>query len=139
MPMLEVVRLEDWFCEQLQEVSVSDPARAYLTTLFSSMKTTKDDMSRESVVLAYARARDRREFSEFQRIGDWTIWSLSMVPEHVKEHDLAVDLGRLSYYACWRMLRGEWTLYEELADDLPRISRKVSKALHDRGIRTRCV
>lgn len=127
--MDKVTRLEDWFGERLQGMEASDPVRAYVTAVFSSMKSAQDDMSRDSVVLAYSSARDKGDFAGFQRVGDWTLWVMTFAPESVCEKQLVVDLGRLSYYSCWRLMRKEWEVYEELADDLPDIFRRARRSL----------
>lgn len=123
--METVVRLEDWFSGRLQGLRVSRDARAYLVSLFSSMRTARDDLSKDSIVLRFADAREKQDFASFQRIGDWTVFSLAAAPESLKERQLVVDLARISYYSCWRMTRGSWVVYEELADELPRIGHDV--------------
>ena len=127
--MERVVRLEDWFSVTLESVEASPDARAYLVSLFSSMKSAEEDLSKKSIVLSYADARNKGEFAGFQRLGDWVLWSMSCAPHSMAVPDLALDFGRLSYYACWRLTRKEWTVYEELADDLPRLSRSIRRTL----------
>jgi hypothetical protein len=127
--MERVVRLEDWFGKSLESVEASPDARAYLVSLFASMKSAEDDLSKKSIVLTYAEARDRGDFAGFQRLGDWVLWSMSFAPHSMAVPDLALDFGRLSYYACWRLTRKEWRVYEELADDLPRLSRNIRRNL----------
>jgi hypothetical protein len=127
--MERFTRLEDWFCRHLEGVEASPDARAYLVSLFSSMRSTRDDMSRESIVLAFAEARTTGEFQKFQRIGDWVVWGMSFAPESFETKEVVIDLGRLSYYACWRMTNKEWRVYEELADDLPRLTKDMRRRL----------
>lgn len=127
--MERVVRLEDWFGKSLESVKASPDARAYLVSLFVSMKTAEEDLSKRSIVLSYAEARDKGDFVRFQRVGDWVLWGLTFAPESFEVPDLAVDFGRLSYYTCWRLTRKEWKVYEELADELPRISREARMRL----------
>lgn len=117
--------LRSWFEERLKVVRASEEARAYVVGLFSSMRGTRDDMSRESVVLAYARARETGDFELHQRIGDWTLWSLSCAPEQA----LVVDLGRLSYLSCYRLTGRSWVVYDELAEGLPRVAWDARRAL----------
>lgn len=127
--MERVTRLEDWFCRSLEGVEASPDARAYLVSLFASMKSAQEDLSRESIVLAFAEARTTGEFQKFQRIGDWVVWCMSFAPESIGARELVIDLGRLSYYACWRMTNKEWTVYEELADNLPRLTKALGRSL----------
>lgn len=127
--MERFTRLEDWFCRSLEAVEASPDARAYLVALFSSMRSAQEDMSKESIVLAFAQARDTGEFMKFQRIGDWVMWGMAFAPESFDVPKVAVDLGRLSYYTCWRLTQKEWRVYEELADEMPRLSRELRRRL----------
>jgi hypothetical protein len=127
--MERFTRLEDWFCRSLEAVEASPDARAYLVSLFSSMKTTQNDLSNESIVLAFAAARETGQFAKFQRIGDYVLWGLSFAPESFEVPRVAIDLGRLSYYTCWRLTHKEWRVYEELADDLPRLTKETRRRL----------
>jgi hypothetical protein len=127
--MEQVTRLEDWFCRSLEGIKVSRDARAYLVSLFSSMRSARNDMSDESIVLAFAAARNTGEFLKFQRIGDYVLWGLSFAPESFEVPEVAIDLGRLSYYTCWRLTNKQWVVYEELADDLPRLRIELRRSM----------
>lgn len=120
-----VTRLDRWFADQLVFLRCSDAARAYVTRVLATFRA-EDDMSRESVVLAFSKARREGGFIEYQRIGDWALWAASMVPESIHdERDVVETMGRLSYLACYRFVK-EWPVYEELADELPTITRAIS-------------
>lgn len=114
-----VTRLDDWFAGQLTNLRCGSEARAYVVGVLS---TRIDDMSDESVVLAYRDAAETGSFATFQRIGDWTLWASAFAPHPSKaQRDLIERFGRLSYFSCYRIMRGQWRLYEELADELPAI------------------
>lgn len=121
MGLITCISLEDWFTVRLESLKASSDARAYLVSLFSSMKSTEHDMSDKSVVLSFADARLSRDFAGLQRIGDWTVFSLSIAPQSLVEKKLTIDIARMSYYSCWKMTHSTWKVYEELADELPRI------------------
>lgn len=117
-----VVKPDAWFTEQLATVRCSDDARAYIVGVLVKYMRAEDDMSDESVVLAFADAKTKGDFNTFQRIGDWTLWVSSFYPHRNRgQRDLVETFGRLSYFACHRIMRGQWRLYEELADELPAI------------------
>ncbi len=81
---------------------------------------------RESVVVAYAEARSRYDFTSFQRIADWVLWADVWCPEFIgANREIVESIGRLSYHACYRITRGSWTVYEELADRLPAIVQEL--------------
>ena len=124
--MQSVKRLDDWFAEQLTELKCSPTAKAYIAGVFSSRSTDFVMTRRESVVLAFYSARENGDFSTFQKIGDWVLWVDSMNPAFIKNHhEVTETIARLSYFSCHRILKGKWPIYEELADDFPRIVKDI--------------
>lgn len=116
-----VTRLDRWFAERLEGLKCREDTRAYVTGVLSGFKV-EGDMSRESVVLAFADARLRGDFAAFQRIGDWVLWVDVVHPHAIHDNrEIVESIGRMSYYTCHRIMRGQWHVYEELADELPRI------------------
>jgi len=115
-----VARLDDWFDRSLTDIRCGADARAYVIGVLSSVQI--DSMSDVSLTLAYQEASLTGNFVTFQRIGDWSLWASAFAPHPLKgQRDLVERFGRLSYYACHRIMRGQWKLYEELADELPAI------------------
>jgi len=120
-----VTRLDRWFADRLDGLRCREDTRAYVTGVLAGFRL-EGDMSRESVVLAYAEARTKGDFAAFQRIGDWVLWVDAMNPACIQDNREVVEsIGRLSYYTCHRIMRGQWHVYEELADELPRIAHGV--------------
>lgn len=121
---LEVIqRLDSWFEDRLRTMKCGDDTRAYVIGVLSKYKKSIDDMSEESIVLQYMEAQRCGAFERFQRIGDWVLFSTTIHPESIASNrDVALTFGRLSYHRCHRLVQGTWPVYEELADDLPRIA-----------------
>lgn len=128
---MDVVReLEGWFHERLLALPNSPETIAYVAGVMKSLSRPKpgDDLSKHSIVLAYAEARNAGDFEAFQRVGDWVLWVGCVFPEAIAEERALIEsLGQLSYYACHRMMRGRWPVYEELADELPNIAVRVQR------------
>lgn len=102
--------------DAVQNIACSNEARAYIVGILSRPEVTAG-----SIILEYARARNGG-FPALQRLGDSVTWSAMIVPECLGDHEkVAVSVARVSYSTCHRLLRGRWALYEELADDLPRL------------------
>lgn len=118
--------IDGLFFERLASIPASEQARAYVAGVFSRFAVTvQDDMSKCSVVVAYADATFTGSFDKHRRIGDWALWSNTFsVPDEVTR-----VLGQRSYEACYRILRGQWVVYEELASGLPDIASFARKAL----------
>lgn len=133
--MAEIVAvrgLDAWFSERLHSLRFHPETMAYVAGVLKTLAHPKEEdvFARKSVILAFQDARLRGDFAEFQRIGDWVLWVDVVLPQNIEGHRDAVEsIGRLSYYTCHRIMRGQWRVYEELADELPAIAALARRKL----------
>lgn len=125
MGMKIVAGLKPWFFHITSTVPVSDEVKVYVIDVLSKPKLC--DMSRESVVLAQSRAKS---FVDYQHIGDWALWIGSYNNPGMNIR-IIETMGRLSYGSCYRLLGRRLRVYEELADELPTITRHVYASLNE--------
>ena len=116
-----------FFDERLAKLQVRADTLAYIIALLNDFKRATNDLSKESLTLAYFDAVRTGEFAKFQRIGDWVLFAASIVPQSITEHQLVISIGQRSYASCARIMKGEWVLYEELALELPRITLDIQR------------
>lgn len=119
-----VTRLDSWFMERLEGLSYRPETLAYVAGVMKTLghPNVGDDLSGQSVVLAYRDAVLDGGFAAFQRIGDWVLWADVVLPRSIEpSKDVVHAIGQSSYRSCHRILRGQWALYEELADELPQL------------------
>lgn len=117
-------RLSSWLIPTLAPLPLSSEARAYtISTLERLSIDPACDMSRESIVLAYAAAGG---LPDFQRIGDWILFRVSIYP--TGNDELAITFGRLAYARCYSIMRS-WSVYNELSDGLPVITGAVGASI----------
>lgn len=129
-----VTRLDNWFVERLQGLLCREDTRAYVTGVMADFKPT-DVLNDRSIVLEFAEARLKGDFVTYQRLGDWVLWVEAMQPELIQDNRVVIEtIGRMSYYACHRIMRGQWLVYEELADDLPKIAMGIRCKLGQRHV-----
>lgn len=122
-----VFELSNWFDSITRNLKCSQNTRAYVTSVLTQYKSSIDDMSNQSIIVAYSEAKISGNFVDYQRIGDWVLWISSVYPSAISsDKEVVQTVGRLSYNACHRILRGNWPLYEELADNLIGISQDVN-------------
>lgn len=122
-----MVDLGDWVSDLIGDLRCGRDTKAYVISVLAKDVGPDTDMSKMSLVLAYEEARRTANFVVYQQIGDWVLWVSSVHPGAISENQEVVQtVGRLSYSACNRMLRGSWPLYEELADNLPVIAREIN-------------
>lgn len=127
---LVIHQVDRWFADRLHGLRYSPDVIAYVAGVLSRKRWENADMSKQSVVLAFHSASVTGDFVGFQRIADWVLFVETMYPEHLKGvQDVIESLGRQSYYSCHRIIRGQWRLFEELADELPTIAEASRKQL----------
>jgi hypothetical protein len=125
-----IKRLDGWFAERLEGLQCTPDTRAYVIGVLGKKRWDGDILVGESIVLAFNDALITSDFAAFQRIGDWVLWIDSVYPEYINDHrDVIESIGRRSYYSCHRIMRGQWRVYEELADELPSIAAKVHRKI----------
>jgi len=118
------------FADKLKGLPHSQEAIAYVVGVLGKRKWGEDDMSDQSLVIAFQDALLKRDFVEFQRIGDWVLFVDTVMPAHLHGvRDFAENVARLSYYECFRLMGQQWRVYEELADELPALVARVRHRL----------
>jgi hypothetical protein len=124
--------LDAWFGERLHSLRFRPETMAYVAGVLKTLAHPREEdvFAKRSVILAYQDARLTGDFAEFQRIGDWVLWVDVILPQHLDgKRDAVEAIGRLSYYTCHRLLKGQWRVYEELADELPAIAHFARRKL----------
>ena len=122
--------VSELFADRLKGLPHSPETIAYVVGVLGKRRWEDDDLSNESIVLAYQDASLKGDFASLQRIGDWVLFVDSVMPDHIKDvREVVETLGRLSYYRCFRLMGGKWRIYEELADELPKLAGTVRRRL----------
>lgn len=124
-----VPRLDNWFDEQLHGLKYNANTKAYIVGVLSKFDCS-NDMSNQSIVIAFHDAKINGDFVRFQKIGDWVLWADIFNPEYIHDNkEIIQTIGRMSYYTCHRILQKQWRVYEELADELPSLTTQVRSCL----------
>lgn len=92
--------------------------QSYLIDIFNRYISQNVDLSKISLTLLYKEAIEKGKFEALQNIGDWLIYTKSIFPESLKgaSLDYYESLGSMSYYKCYLIMKRQWKVYEELAD-----------------------
>ena len=108
-----------YFHKLVTKLEASREAKAYILGLFQDQIIKPCDYSKESIVLTYKHAISSYNVEFIQSIGDWVFWVETFYYDHIKDNKAVTEsFGRLSYYRCYRLVPS-WSVYEELADNLP--------------------
>lgn len=119
--------LTNHFVERL-DGKISEPTLSYVIQVMSSYGlSTENDLSKNSLVLAFLDAKTRFDFASFQRIGDWSLWALSILPKR-ENNDVIYDVGSMSYRMCHTIVK-KWDVYKHLSTNMHEITKTVNDSL----------
>ena len=123
--------ITNFFEDLLTDLECQRDTKAYIVSIYGKFRSADFDLSKDSVTLLFAQARNKHDFLSYQKIGDWLFFSNTMAPAHL--HDASIDyyqtIARLSYYSCYNLINKQWRLFEELSDNLPRLESQVKNKL----------
>ena len=123
--------ITSYFKEELAELKCDETTKAYVVGIFSGFRTSKNDLSKCSITLEYAQARETQNFSRFQNLGDWLFFRSTVFYDGMKEWDeYYQSVARLSYYSCYQLLQKQWVVFEELADAFPYLTKNTRKLIN---------
>jgi hypothetical protein len=119
--------INSFFDELLIDLKCQYDTRAYIVSIYDKYKAADFDLSKDSVTLLFAQARDKQDFLIYQNLGDWIFFANTIAPDHLHfaSKDYYNTIARLSYYSCYRLINKEWKLFEELADDFESLEEQV--------------
>lgn len=121
-----------FFEELLCDLECQNDTKAYIVSIYSKYKSTEFDLSKDSITLMFARARNNRDFLTYQNLGDWIFFANTLAPTHLKfaSKDYYDTVARLSYYSCYKIINNQWKLFEELADNFLILEKQVKNKLN---------
>lgn len=130
--------ITNFFEELLTDINCRDDTRAYIASIYGKYKSTESDLSKDSVTLLFAQARNKHDFSTYQNLGDWIFFANTIAPNHLNRasKDYYDTVARVSYYSCYKLINKEWKLFEELADDFLSIENQVKRKLLPISLKT---
>lgn len=126
--------MSDFFQGILKDLPCREDTKAYIIGIFSDFqRSAKNDLSKNSITLIFAKARFNHDFSIYQNLGDWLFFSRVFFPEHLSNasEDYYTSIGQISYYSCYRLLNRQWLLYEELSDQFTNLEVKTKFLLRN--------
>lgn len=125
--------LNNFFDEVLFELKCNSETKAYIVSIFSKYKAADFDLSKDSVTMTFAQARNKQDFLTFQTLGDWIFFSKTFAPDHLNNasEDYYRTIGRMSYDSCYKLINRKWKIFEELSDNFIVLEKQTRKLLHN--------
>lgn len=126
-----------FFEEMLNDLDCHPTTRAYIASIYGKYKSAEFDLSKDSVTLLFAQARNNHDFLTYQNLGDWIFFINTLAPEHLSNasKDYYDTVARLSYYSCYKIINKQWKLFEELSDNFTFLENQV-KHKFDQNLKT---
>lgn len=111
--------VSEFFNQLLSDLPCRADTRAYIVGIFDHFQKLRPTDFQGSAAERFCQAREKQNFSNFQRLADELFLTQIIAPEYLHKHasqDYYHTIVRLSYYSCYKLLNRQWQLYEELAD-----------------------
>lgn len=110
--------LNNFFDRLFRDIDCQRNTRAYIISIYDKYKTAQYDLSKNSITLLFAQARDQNDFLTYRTVGDWLFFTGTAFPKHLCDAsaDYYNSVARLSYYSCYNLIRRQWICFQELAD-----------------------
>lgn len=123
--------ITDFFDELLADLKCQRDTKSYIISIYGKYKSAEFDLSKDSVTLLFAQARNNQDFLTYQNLGDWIFFANTLAPAHLKHasKDYYDTVARLSYYSCYRLINRQWKLFEELSDNFLILESQVKNKL----------
>jgi hypothetical protein len=120
-----------FFEERLSDLECQQDTKAYIISIYGKYKSSDFDLSKDSVTLLFAQARNKQDFLSYQNLGDWIFFSNTLAPKHLQyaSSEYYDTVARLSYYSCYKLINRQWKLFEELSDNFKFLERQVKQRL----------
>ena len=120
----------NFFEELLADLECQKDTRAYIISTFEKYKTAEQhDLSQCTIGTLFCQARQKHDFAEYQKLGDWLLLTSTLAPQHLKNasKDYYDSIAQLSYYSCYNLLNRSWPCFEEIADRFIDLEEEISK------------
>lgn len=123
--------LSSFFYSIVPENICETNAKTYIISIFSKKDITL--LSNESITLIYKKAKENNQFSQYQNIADYLLFSFCIFPQHLNSasEDYYQSIAKLSYYKCYQLVKKQWLLFEELSDNFEQITLKIYNKIKD--------
>lgn len=121
----------NFFEEILSDLKCQQDTKSYIISIYGKYKSAEDDLSKDSVTLLFAQARNNHDFLSYQKLADWLFFINSVAPEHLNNasKDYYDTIAKLSYYSCYKLINKQWKLFEQLADEFVPLTNMAKKSI----------
>jgi hypothetical protein len=126
--MILKTNLIDYFQDKLERLNCQETTKAYIVSVFSKPTV---NYSKDSITILYSEAKFSYKFDKFQNLADWILFVKAIYPEHLKDasEDYYNAVAQDSYYKCYMIMNRQLKIFEEIADNFPKITKTLNSEL----------
>jgi hypothetical protein len=130
-PLAQGSNINNYFSDILKNIACDENVKSYIVSIFAKYKTSRYDLSKDSITVQYSAAKSNNNFEKFQTVADYLFFANSIFPESLNNasKDYYYSIGQLSYFNCYRIIH-EWQIYERLADRFVPLSAECRSKLN---------
>lgn len=123
--------ITNFFEELLNDLECQCDTKTYIISIYGKYKSAELDLSKSSVTLMFAQARNKHDFFTYQNLADWIFFTNTLAPKHLQHasKDYYDTVAKLSYYSCYKITNKQWKLFEELSDNFAILETQVKNKL----------
>jgi hypothetical protein len=125
--LITTSNLEDFFIQNVKNLPHREDTKAYICNTFCKYKNANEDFSKKILTIEYSEAKFSGNFSKYQNLADWIFFIKSIYPNSLNNasEDYYYSLAQICYYKCYLLINKSWLCFEELADQLPTIIKRL--------------
>ncbi len=130
--IINTEQLETLFNQKLKYIQTEhQETKLYIHSVLAKFVNSNSDMSKISVTLQFARAKEQYNFKLFQELADWLLFAGSFYPESLNgaSLDYYYSIAQNSYSSCYYIINKQWPLFLELSNNFPYFTQKINKSL----------
>jgi len=129
---MDIVSIENLIKPKIDELKCEYETKSYIVGIFKKYeKSTSGLLLDDSLISLYNSARAQSNFRMFQDLGDFIFFMQTLFPAYLKNgsSDYFDTIARSSYFYCFKLLKRQWHVYEEMADDFVSLEKQTRKIL----------
>lgn len=123
--------LADFFKKNLEQLKCDETTKAYIVGLLSRAPQGEFNLAGRSITVSFANAKENYDFFAFQRLADYLFFTNAIFGQYLEANNTQYneDIGRMSYYNCYRILKKQWIIYEDLADNFGNLTQMTAEII----------
>lgn len=127
--LLKNVDLNDFFAKIIRNLPTQHrETGTYIEGIYKKYVSETPNILNKSITLEFIAAKFEYSFIKYQNLGDCLFFLFTIFPGFLNaaSPEYYTAIAQNSYYKCYRLLNGQWPLFEDMADNFKIYTAHVS-------------